>query len=180
MARKLVKKPDGYSERNLQKFCRLIAAGYSQSAALREAFPITKKWEPQSVWVRASALANRDKVRIRIDELKKEYYANLGISEQRVLKERARLAFYDPGKLFDEDGSPKHVADLDDDTRAAITGYEVAKMFEGHGEERTYIGDMHKIKLADKSKSLEALEKHLGIYNEKQQTDAVFNIVMHV
>ena len=100
--RKLVKKPTGLEDVALEKFCRALSRGDTQSDALRLAFPHTKTWSPGAVWSRASRLAARDKVATRVKHLKEEYYQKLGISPQRVLKERARLAFFDPGKLFDE------------------------------------------------------------------------------
>ena len=51
-----------------------------------------------------------------------ELCANLEISAEGILKERARLAFYDPRKLFDSDGKPIPIHLLDDDTAAALAG----------------------------------------------------------
>jgi phage terminase small subunit len=40
----------------------------------------------------------------------------LEITADRVLKEIAKLAFFDVRKLFNSDGSPKQICELDDDT----------------------------------------------------------------
>lgn len=90
----------------------------------------------------------------------------LGITAERVLLERSRLAFLDVRKLFRDDGSPKPVNELDDDTAAAIAGLEVAEIFEGSGEERRFVGYLKKYKLASKDPSLASLEKYFGL-NEK-------------
>lgn len=53
----------------------------------------------------------------------------LGITAERVLQERSRLAFFDVRRLFRDDGSPVPVNELDADTAAAIAGLEVAEIW---------------------------------------------------
>lgn len=176
---KLVSKANGFKELRLEIFCVEIAKGKTQSDALRSAFPHVANWEPRSIWTRASILASKEKVAHRIEELRADFIRKLGISAERVLQERARLAFFDPSNLFDEYGAPLPINAIDEDTRAAIQGLEVAEIYEGTGQDRIKVGNMHKIKLADKSKSLEALEKHLGLYKEIEQSNTFFNITIH-
>ena len=92
--------------------------------------------------------------------------SRLGITAERVLRERSRLAFFDPRKLFNKDGSPIPLQDLDDDTAAAVAGMDVLEEFDGAGESRRFIGYTKKYKLASKDPSLAALEKYFGL-NEK-------------
>lgn len=87
----------------------------------------------------------------------------LELSAERILKERARLAFLDPRKLFDEDGAPKPIQALDPDTAAAIVGIDVLEQYEGAGESRRFIGYVKKYRLAGKDSSLAALEKRFGL-----------------
>lgn len=90
----------------------------------------------------------------------------LEITAERILKERARLAFLDPRKLFDAEGAPIPIQNLDADTAASIVGIEVLEQYEGHGEDRVFIGFVKKYRLAGKDPSLAALEKRFGL-NEK-------------
>lgn len=92
--------------------------------------------------------------------------SKLEISTERILQERARLSFFDVRKLFDSNGSPIPVHELDDDSAAAIAGLEVVEQFDGNGEDRKFVGYLKKYKLADKGASLTALEKHLGMYEK--------------
>lgn len=85
------------------------------------------------------------------------------ITQDRVLLEIARLALFDPRKLFKEDGSPKGITELDDDTAAAIAGLDVVAT----GNAETGVGQVMKIKIADKNAALEKLARHLGMYNDK-------------
>lgn len=83
-----------------------------------------------------------------------------------VLRERKRLAFFDPRKLFDLEGRPLPIHELDDDTAAAIAGLDVVEEYAGNGEDRAFVGYTKKYKLAGKDPSLAALEKYFGL-NEK-------------
>ena len=85
------------------------------------------------------------------------------ITQDRVLLEIARLALFDPRKLFKEDGSPKGITELDDDTAAAIAGLDVVAT----GNAELGVGQVMKIKIADKNSALEKLARHLGMYNDK-------------
>ena len=102
-------------------------------------------------------------VRAAIDAALAKQADTLEITAERILRERARLAFLDPGKLFDADGQPIPIQNLDPDTRACIVGIEVQEQFEGHGEERRFIGYVKKYRLAAKDSSLAALEKRFGL-----------------
>lgn len=64
-------------------------------------------------------------------------------------------------------GGLKNIQDIDESTRRAISSLETYEEFEGYGEEREKVGDTKKIKLIDKTKALELLGKHLGMFKEK-------------
>lgn len=87
------------------------------------------------------------------------------ITQDRVLQEYARLAFFDARKLFCADGRPKDITELDDDTAAALVGLDVQELYEGAGEDRKFVGYVKKYKLADKKGSLDSLGRHLGMFD---------------
>ncbi|WP_346320779.1 terminase small subunit [Chitinophaga sp. YIM B06452] len=86
----------------------------------------------------------------------------VGITQERVLKEYVKLAFFDPRKLYDESGALLKAHDLDDDTAAAITGMEKEELHEGYGEERRQIGYTTKVKFSDKRQALDSIAKMMG------------------
>ncbi|CAB4200483.1 Terminase small subunit [uncultured Caudovirales phage] len=104
----------------------------------------------------------------------------LDISVERILLERARLAFFDPRKLLDNTGRPLALQDLDDDTAAAIAGLKVSDKYETppDGGERIQ-STVLEYKLADKNASLTALEKVNGMYSSGDEPAGVFNIHVH-
>ena len=93
----------------------------------------------------------------------------LEITADRVLKEIARLAFFDPRNFFHPDGTPIPIHELDDDTAAALAGIDVLEEFEGSGKDRVFIGYTKKFKLTDKRASLELLGKHLKLFTDKTE-----------
>lgn len=158
-----------------EKFALGVASGKTQADAYREAYPLSQRWKPESVYAKASALMANDKVAIRVNELR-ERITNTGIaSAARVLLEASRIALFDPRKLFFDDGMPKPITALDDDTAAALAGLDVVEEFEGSGEDRKFVGYTKKYKVADKNASLEKLFKHHGLYKKdnEQKTDAI-------
>lgn len=132
-----------------------IRAGYSNKTAYSIGQENLKKPEIQKV----------------ISQKQKEHSEKTGITIERVLKERARLAFFDPRKLFNSDGSPKSIHELDDDTAAVLAGIDVVNI----GNDEMGAGQVLKIKLSDKTSSLTALERHLGMYNDKMTHDITVN-----
>jgi phage terminase small subunit len=91
------------------------------------------------------------------------------ITAERVLQELARVAFFDPRRLLNADGSPKPINELDDDTAAVLAGMDITEEFEGHGEDRKFIGYTKKVKVSDKVAALGLAMRHLGMLNDKLQ-----------
>lgn len=90
--------------------------------------------------------------------------AKAELTVERTLREVARLAFFDPRKLLNPDGSPKPINELDDDTAAGIAGMDIQEQYEGSGADRVFVGYVKKYKIADKNAALEKAMKHLGQY----------------
>lgn len=87
-----------------------------------------------------------------------------GVHLEPVLRSIAAAAFADVRKLFNDDGSPKAVHELDDDTARCIEGIEVLEQFEGSGEDRVFVGYVKKYKLARRAPAQDMLMKHLDAY----------------
>jgi phage terminase small subunit len=92
-----------------------------------------------------------------------------------VIKELAKIAFLDIRKLYTENGQLKNIADMDSETAGAISSLETLEEYEGYGDDREKIGDTQKVKLLDKTKALELLGRHLGMFKEKVTIDGNVN-----
>jgi phage terminase small subunit len=134
-----------------------IAAGYSPKTAYRMGYENLRK--PQI----ASVLAQKQ---IEIAKRQDERLEAMELTEARVTRETARIAFFDPRKLFDAQGNPKAITELDDDTAAAISGLDVLEEYEGTGKERRLVGYIKKYKIADKNAALERAAKILAMFGK--------------
>ena len=164
-----------------EKFAQEVASGKSQAEAYRESYK-AGKMAAKTIHENASRLAANSKVSARIDELRQAASEMATISTARVLKEIARIALFDPRKLFLADGTPRPITDLDDDTAAALAGLDVSEEFSGSGEERKFVGYTKKYKIADKNAALEKLARHLGLYEKdnKQKTNPLTELIKSI
>lgn len=87
-----------------------IRAGYSQKNA--------DKIGPE--------LLGKTRIKAEIQTVMDERAERLEITADRVLKEIAKLAFYDPRKLLKPDGTPRSIHELDDNTAAAVAGIRIS------------------------------------------------------
>jgi len=166
----------------LEAFCAAMVIHDKASDAYRAAYPEqSSKWKNETIQNRAYRLRNKPEVKARIEELRAKASRSLEITVERVLKERARLAFFDPRRLLDEDGNPRPVHQLDDDTAAVIAGLEVDSVTTTKpGTKAKTTTRTTKIKLASKHDSLQALERHLGIYKDGGGQVAPLSIHIHL
>jgi len=109
-------------------------------------------------------LTNVD-VAARAAELQSKLTDKLEITAERVLRETARLAFSDPRKYFNADGTVKRLVDLDDDAAAALASFESVEKAIPGGEGDTE--EVRKFKIWDKPAALGMLGKHLSLFTEK-------------
>lgn len=98
--------------------------------------------------------------------------ARTEITQDRVLQEYARIAFFDVRKLVDAQGRPMKLQDLDDDTARAIVGLDVVSI---PGGEHSAPGEVLKFKLADKKGALDSCARHLGMFEKdnKQPSESL-------
>lgn len=137
-----------------------IRAGYSEKTAYNIGAENLKK--PQI----AKLIAEKQ---VNLQKEHEERVGGMALTKDRVALEIARLAFFDPRKMFDAEGNPKPITELDDDTAAAIGGLEVMEQFEGSGKDRVFVGYLKKYKISDKNSALDKAAKHLGMFKEDNE-----------
>ena len=114
-----------------------------------------------------SKLLTNTNIQNYINGKMKEREQRTEVTQDMVIKELAKIAFLDIRKLYTENGQLKNIADIDNETAGAISSLETLEEYDGYGEDREKIGDIQKVKLLDKTKALELLGRHLGIFNDK-------------
>jgi phage terminase small subunit len=97
-------------------------------------------------------------------------------SPERIKRELARIAFFDPRKLFDDDGNLKPIKNLDDDTAAVIAGCDVFTTYkkavnaeEGDVKESLVAEVLRKLKFVDKKGALDSLARINGMFIDKSE-----------
>ena len=148
-----------------KRFCEEYMIDLNATRAYKIAYPSCKKDETANA--NSSRLLRNDKVKEYIEIKQKELEEKSGVTQQRIIDELAKIAFADIRKAYDGNGNLKSIQDIDDETAGAIVGIESFEEYEGRGEDREYIGDTKKIKMADKIRAAELLGKHLGMFKEK-------------
>ncbi len=99
------------------------------------------------------------------------------LTNERIAREIARIAFFDPRKMFHADGRPKEITELDDDTAAAIVGIDVLEEWEGTGDKRVMRGYVKRYKIANKNVAHDQAAKIRGMYEkDNEQSKLVVNV----
>ena len=137
-----------------------IHAGYSPKTAYKIGAENLQK--PQI----ASLLAEKTSV---IAARQDERLAAMELTKERVQREIARISFFDARKMFDQDGKPLAITELDDDTAACIVGLDVLEEWAGTGEDRVLVGHVKKYKIADKNSALDKAAKILGMFEKDNE-----------
>lgn len=122
-------------------------------------------YSPRSADKIGSELLGKTRIRARVDERMAELSRRTGVTQERIIRELARIAFLDPTKLADmNEATIRKGATVDD--RAAIQSIRVKQIptQDGMGIER-------EIRFADKIRALELLGKRFGMWVDKQEVD---------
>lgn len=106
-------------------------------------------------------LLRNAKVAAAIDKAMGERSTRIAITQDRVARELAKIAFFDIRDALNDDGSIKPISQLDGDATAALASLDVVEL---RGEQG---GVIRRIRLADKLRALELLCRHLGMFRER-------------
>jgi phage terminase small subunit len=99
-------------------------------------------------------------VQAEIQRLQAEISRRTGISQDRVIRELAKIAFLNPMNLVTPEGRIRDGASQDDLSCIEGVKFKRSDSDTGYSEER-------EVKIASKLKALELLGKHLGMFNDK-------------
>lgn len=130
-----------------------IRAGYSTKTAGSQAFDLLKKPEIQEA----------------ITEAMKRRETRTAITQDKVLKELAKIGFSNMADYMrvGEDGDPYlDFSKLDRDQAAALVEVTVEDFKDGRGEDARDVRRV-KFKLADKRAALVDIGKHLGMFKDR-------------
>jgi len=136
-----------------------LEAGYKPGGAAAQGCRFAKN---------ALVRAEIDKLRARVEAKAEE---ETGISLAKTLKALQRGVEFDARRLYNDDGSPKALSELDDDTAACIEGIESRDEYGIRDGERVITGRVIKYKIAGRKGFVELAMRHFGAFakeNEQQ------------
>lgn len=141
-----------------------IRAGYSEKTARSQ----------------GQRLLTNDDIQQALSEAQNDRSERTRITQDRIIKEIARLGLSDVRKLFDDSGRLLQPHEWDDDIAAAVASIEVDQRKEPGEDGEVYT--VTKIKAWDKNSALEKLMKHLGLYEKdnEQQVKALGVIALPI
>lgn len=128
-----------------------IRAGYSQRSAKQ----------------RAAELLALPHVQAAVSEAQAARSQRTEIDQDYVLARMVEIDQMDVLDIMTDDMALKPVSEWPRVWRQYLSGFDLAEMFEGRGDEREMVGILKKIKWPDKVKNLELLGRHLGMFPTK-------------
>lgn len=116
-------------------------------------------------------LLKKVEVRQALAEAIKARRERTHITQDRVLRELSRIAFFDIRRLYNADGTLKRPDQLDDEAAAGLAGVDVVEQMtysaDGDGELTATPTLTKKAKVFDKTAALTLAMRHLGMLNDK-------------
>ena len=128
-------------------------------------------FSPNTAAVKASVMMRDERIQKRIAELMEERNKRMRVSADYVLMRLVEIDQMDVLDILNDDMSIKPVSDWPKVWRQYLTGFELADMFEGRGDEKELVGILKKIKWPDKVKNLELIGKHVDVNAFKERLE---------
>ena len=141
--------------------------GLSQSDAYRKAYK-PQRAKVKTIHEKASRIMGRGKVQARVAELMGPFIANAQMTRKEWLERLTGFCRFDPRKMFDAQGRPKKLTELDDNEAAAIAVFEVSETLQGQDHAQT-LKRIYKLKFMDRLSALALMEKACHWYAHRQE-----------
>ncbi|MCX7132283.1 terminase small subunit [Aeromonas sp.] len=126
-------------------------------------------YSAKTAQMQSSRLLLNVMVQGRIAELKAARNEELKIDANYVLRRLVEIDEMDVLDIMTDEMNIKPVSQWPPVWRRYLTGFDLAEMFEGRGDDREMVGILKKIKWPDKVKNLELLGKHVSVQAFRDQ-----------
>lgn len=125
------------------------------------------KGKRTSAAAEASKLLRKPNIVRKIRTLMEKRAKRVEVDSDKILRELKRMGYSDLRGLFKPDGTILPPVEWSTDLARAVASIEVEEIFEGHGENRTWIGYTKKVKFWPKDRALELMGKHKRLFTDK-------------
>jgi phage terminase small subunit len=175
-----------------KRFCDEYLIDLNATRAYKVAYPNCKKDE--TARANSSRLLTKANIQEYIAICQEEREKRTEITQDMIIKELAKIAFFNIKDIYNENDTLKKVTELDDDTAKAISGVKIQQKagamkieFTAEGKEKEtpieHIPEQTvEFKTNDKTKALELLGKHLGMFknNINLNQDKPFEVNINI
>lgn len=120
----------------------------------------------------ASENLQKPEIQAYIQQLQEQLEKRCGISKAMIIEEAKKIAFSSVAHLHNSWITRKEFDELTDDQKSSICQIETQTRFEKNSDDKVEQIDYVKIKLHDKMKGIEVLNKMLG-YNSEEKISLV-------
>jgi len=150
-----------------ESFCLAVVEGLNMSDAYRKAYK-PQRAKAKTIHEKASRIMARGKVRARIAELMAPVIATAQMSRKEWLDRLTMYCRFDPRKMFDAQGRPKKLIELDDTEAAAIAVFEVSETVQGQDRTQT-LKRTYKLRFLDRLHAFALIGKACHYFADRQE-----------
>ncbi|GHE34826.1 terminase small subunit [Sphingobacterium griseoflavum] len=133
-------------------------------------------YSPDTARQMASENLSKPDIQEAIQIKKQKISEATGITAERVLAEYAKIAFSDVRNVLTVDGGLKDASEWGDDAAGAVAAVKSFEVTSSDGEK---LGTNREVKMYDKLRALEAIGKHIGLF-EKDNKQKQAEVINHI
>ncbi len=148
-------------------FYRMFSETHKLTDSYRKAFDYDGPYATSY----AQKLIATKMIRTLLEERKRILVERFQVTEDRILRAYAEMAFVDIRGYFRPDGSMVHIKDLPRHLAGNIHSFDVDELWEGYGKERTQIGIVKKVRLINRKDALDSLARTQGMFIDVKKTE---------
>lgn len=153
-----------------KKFCEEYIIDFNQTQSA-----IKAGYSAKTAYSIGNENLKKPDIQAYIKELLSKREERTQITADMVVKEWAKIAFFDIRKIFHKEGGLLNPHDLDDETATVISSIKARDIKVGDD-----IETIKEYRLNDKMKALDMLAKHLGMFEKEKEDNNDTNVNLEI
>lgn len=153
-----------------KKFCEEYIIDFNQTQSA-----IKAGYSAKTAYSIGNENLKKPDIQAYIKELLSKREERTQITADMVVKEWAKIAFFDIRKIFHKEGGLLNPHDLDDETATVISSIKARDIKVGDD-----IETIKEYRLNDKMKALDMLAKHLGMFEKEKEDNSDTNVNLEI
>ena len=153
-----------------KKFCEEYIIDFNQTQSA-----IKAGYSAKTAYSIGNENLKKPDIQAYIKELLSKREERTQITADMVVKEWAKIAFFDIRKIFHKEGGLLNPHDLDDETATVISSIKARDVKVGDD-----IETIKEYRLNDKMKALDMLAKHLGMFEKEKEESNDTNVNLEI